>query len=936
MVTSIPQLWPPPADFSLMLQNPMLAFKDPDLKTCQIARDANNQPDPRSGAFAVVYKGTYQAGASRKGNVAIRVFSSASSERQERYKAISEYLKKCPLKCLVDFEYLDKGILHGKSGKWYPLIRMEWVQGDILFNYARDRCLANDNQALSSLSDKWVEMIADLARARIAHGDLQHANVMVTDRGELKLVDYDCMCVPALEGRRNLELGVVPYQNPKRTDDTLLFSGLDNFSSLFIFVVLRALSAAPSLWDTFVEPPQGQLYDKLLIRDTDFQNPGQSELYRALQKSSDQKVRKLSGELFGLWNADLRDIPSLATLVNDFDKVRHLLTAKSFDEALALLNASKPISPPPKELQADIENAKQRVACRESLEQAVHAGDEQAIKRAYRPQLLDDYVKAAPAVEIARQADQAIKALDALQTAKSQQKWREFVQHWERDTALLAPRRSAAGFMAEVRHWKRSNEICDEVWRAFNRRPPDFLALQTAWTQLEKQGGHPETQAHKSKIEGLLRKYVSLSDFVKLKGPLSEQLDVTRFRMWREDEFAGWDEAERYRPDFEAAEKRIALCRELRSLVQRFPDAINIKSEQAIIEQFCKLPASYGIEESIKKRAMDARLRMQSYQLLQQATSQIPASDSAMGKAWHELAKLNGRDLVPTKHHARLDLASMRLPVLAELSQISLSLPLDQLDAAVLKAWNLPLLSEYESNPEFFCRDAEPWRIAHKHAALRRELIGRLEQALATMNASAVQQLSTDPLLKDYPLPEQLRTRITSSLFELNDIMELLNAIRSNDPLRFQQKFNADLVRRFPADFRPLENDLHRLLGSEILPIKKSGFRRIPGSVPIVERSYPDYIFDIQWGWPERRILDKVVVGICRGNPPEVPEAGKMYFSLTTDRQTLKQGTGMFVLPAKPEWMNGMVVVWGVIDLGFRQYFTEPFQIGRLSSRRAK
>lgn len=323
MTTSNSQPWPRPADFSIMLQNPKIAFKDPDLRMCTIARDNNNAPKACSGAFAVVYKGTYQQGASRNGDIAIRVFSSPSDERQERYLHLCSHLRfNCP-KCLVDFQYLEKGILHGRSGKWYPIIVMEWVSGEILYNYVRERCHTGDKQGLLRLSEKWIELASELSRAKIAHGDLQHANVMVTDRGELKLVDYDTMSVPALEGRRNLELGVVPYQNPQRTENTLLFPGLDHFSVLFIYVALRALTASPGLWDIYVEPPKNYLYyDKLLIRETDLQNPSGSNLIRDLRRSPDLQVRKFTELLIGYWKSKLSDIPPLDTLISDWEKVQ--------------------------------------------------------------------------------------------------------------------------------------------------------------------------------------------------------------------------------------------------------------------------------------------------------------------------------------------------------------------------------------------------------------------------------------------------------------------------------------------------------------------------------------------------------------------------------------------------------------------------------------
>ena len=128
-------------------------------------------------------------------------------------------------------------------------------------------------------TEQWVKVIDELKAGRnCARWDLQHGNVMVTSKGKLKLVDYDCMCVPKLVGHRNLEIGVEPYQHPGRDERTLLYPGMDHFSSLFIWVALRAFTSAPDLWARYVEPPNQQPYDKLLFRKEDFflRNPSQS------------------------------------------------------------------------------------------------------------------------------------------------------------------------------------------------------------------------------------------------------------------------------------------------------------------------------------------------------------------------------------------------------------------------------------------------------------------------------------------------------------------------------------------------------------------------------------------------------------------------------------------------------------------------------------
>jgi len=51
--------------------------------------------------------------------------------------------------------------------------------GETLFQWVRGRCLAGDADSIGAIADRWVDLVKELGDASIAHGDLQHANVMV-------------------------------------------------------------------------------------------------------------------------------------------------------------------------------------------------------------------------------------------------------------------------------------------------------------------------------------------------------------------------------------------------------------------------------------------------------------------------------------------------------------------------------------------------------------------------------------------------------------------------------------------------------------------------------------------------------------------------------------------------------------------------------------
>jgi len=296
------------SDFSAIVQHPRIAFRDPVLQACDIQRDSLRRPLARAGAFAVVYKGIDPRGKAW----ALRAFTTESRERREHYEQITAHLKSRQLRCLVDFEYRESSIRSASDGRWYPLVVMDWVQGLTLFSWVQSKCRKGKGPSIAKGAQHWRKLIKELEAAEIAHGDLQHANVLVTPEGRLKLVDYDGMCVPALVGRRNLEIGVRPYQHPKRNESTLLSTRLDDFSSIVIYTALRALAADTSLWARHVDEPE---YDKLLFRSEDFVDRERSPLYQDLMTSPDPDVRSLATQLFLFARGKMDDVPPLTQLV---------------------------------------------------------------------------------------------------------------------------------------------------------------------------------------------------------------------------------------------------------------------------------------------------------------------------------------------------------------------------------------------------------------------------------------------------------------------------------------------------------------------------------------------------------------------------------------------------------------------------------------------
>jgi serine/threonine protein kinase len=89
-------------------------------------------------------------------------------------------------------------------------------------------------------------MVQALHTLGIAHGDLEPDNIMVVS-GDFKLIDYDGMYIPELDGFSGIELGHPAFQHPQRSLDHF-GPKLDYFSAWILDAELSYLRVNPELW----------------------------------------------------------------------------------------------------------------------------------------------------------------------------------------------------------------------------------------------------------------------------------------------------------------------------------------------------------------------------------------------------------------------------------------------------------------------------------------------------------------------------------------------------------------------------------------------------------------------------------------------------------------------------------------------------------------
>ena len=284
---------PDPVAYQLAVQHPSTAFTDADLRAATVTTNRLGLPKVVAGNFALTYQ------LSKGGRQwAVRCFHRDASDRARRYAAISQTLAGLRDSPLVSIAYLPLGVRVDQQ--WYAVTKMPWLDGRP-FNRAVEARL-NSPASLAQLEQRFIALTERLQQLGLAHGDLQHGNILVDQSGALKLVDYDGMYVPPLKGLAASESGDPNYQHPGRLAQ--FDTEIDRFAALVIVVALRVLAEAPELWPTY------NTDDNLLFRRADFVAPDSSPVFRDLR--SRPTTRDLADRFARICQSDYAHIPALS------------------------------------------------------------------------------------------------------------------------------------------------------------------------------------------------------------------------------------------------------------------------------------------------------------------------------------------------------------------------------------------------------------------------------------------------------------------------------------------------------------------------------------------------------------------------------------------------------------------------------------------------
>lgn len=225
------------------VENKSFFVKDKHVLHGDFLRDRKGRLLSYAGGFSVVYPYVTTNGE----KWAFRCWHADISNSQDRYEAIAEVVRVSHLPFLTEFIYERVGIV--VESEEFPTIRMKWVDGETLKKYICAHKSSADD--LSKLAENFLYITREMHSRSLAHGDLQHGNIIVSSDGMIHLIDYDSFFCPALKGESDTVTGLQDYQHPSRKTNKVVSDKLDYFSELVIYLSIKAMAARPSLIEKY-------------------------------------------------------------------------------------------------------------------------------------------------------------------------------------------------------------------------------------------------------------------------------------------------------------------------------------------------------------------------------------------------------------------------------------------------------------------------------------------------------------------------------------------------------------------------------------------------------------------------------------------------------------------------------------------------------------
>ncbi|MCE9560472.1 MAG: hypothetical protein K8U57_00310 [Planctomycetes bacterium] len=954
--------WPTQSDYKDALQNPDTAFRDPDLKASAAERSPMGVPRARSGAFASVYKMTRGTKA-----IALKLFNFPNEDRAARYQAVSDYLKKLGAKkptAMVGFEYHPEGIRIGKA--WYPTLTMEWVKGKSLGEWVREAMEQKkpNTDAVRKMADAWIQLVLEIQAAQIAHGDLQHDNVMVVGQTPV-LVDYDGMCVPALADPKKpleqLEFGKPAYQHPARPPEKL-GPHLDHFAAWVILIALRASAADHGLYHRFVTKTENE---NLLFVPNDMVTPAGSELWKELVRCKDPEVRDwakmirealdkpyaqippftldpfsvlrklvatvprdwagIAAESARLTKAGKKLPPELASASDPVGRLDELCKAARPDYAAiatetdALTRSGKTI---PDWIRPVAAEAIKRVNCRDAVQRALTARDPRAVKTAFQKPLLDGWVERRLITD-AETAIAQVAILDKLKAALATPgDGKALVRLWNDHGFTVTGLPEAEGYQAEIARWSAQIDAANEFIKLFTARGTD-KAIAAAWEKVEAAGLHPDIKPeHRARGETAAKRAPVLAALAAIPHAASFKNDNALIAAWGDgDALSGCKEADAYVTRVNVARDRLKKFEKLKLAIEAADN--DGGSELAVVEAAKPLA---GYDHPFADRVKLGAKSVEVLTALKAAIEENPPSDRAIAAAVDVLRATNldllaRLDKIDKKLAAEATAAGRRRKALNEFAELDKKYEHpDKQDRKWLALWmtHKELLHGR--------RDTEELRERLTLAKDRTKACESVLKALDTREMFKLRELTEKygtKLQKYRPLLER-KTELDELLAKADRVIGFQKKLESNDTIFSED--DVKFLRENHTAFRTVDKEA---IVACITNKLKTDAKLIPGRPPIkVIPSGRAVAITGYWAWAGHGLVSHCLVGVDKNrhleNPTEAEQYGLLKCLLP---DYTREGGGKRVAPPIGA-SKVFLTVWAVVELGWTTVYGPPLHLG--------
>ena len=293
-------------------------FSEP-FKKLKFAKRKNSSHMLRcaSGTFGIVLYG-------ESGEHAFKFFTEKTSPNIiDRYKSISKELVKKNSKLFVKFELVENKlkIISNNPPMEVPFLKMENAKGNNLNTYLNEifnsKNISKKNAITfqNKLLKLWIDACKELNSSNMAHGDLQHGNILVDynefsfEPNAIRLIDYDGLWFPELENLKPNERGHKNYNLASRTAEQHYGPTMDYFSQLIIATSILVISEIPDNTDT---------EETLVFKDQDILHPQNSILFSFLWNNTDEEVKNLTGHLILATRIEMQGQKPVEEYFNNF------------------------------------------------------------------------------------------------------------------------------------------------------------------------------------------------------------------------------------------------------------------------------------------------------------------------------------------------------------------------------------------------------------------------------------------------------------------------------------------------------------------------------------------------------------------------------------------------------------------------------------------